>query len=204
MAETTPEGLWAPRSVDDTLKVYADWADRYEDDVREMGYVTPARIAMALRQSGANTAKPVLDFGCGTGLSGLALKAVGFAAVDGTDVSPEMLARAEEKGVYQHLWLSTPGDMGHVKSGTYSIITATGVISLGAAPPETLDMLLGVLAPGGLLALSYNDATLEDAAYTGRLAGILAAGGTELLFEEHGAHLTSKGMNATVYILQKT
>ena len=63
MAEKTPDKLWTPHTVEETLQIYADWAGSYEDDVRQMGYVTPGRIAMALRQVGANTAKPVLDFG---------------------------------------------------------------------------------------------------------------------------------------------
>lgn len=204
MSDTTPKGLWAPRSIEETRKLYAEWADTYEADVREMGYATPGRIAMALRQSGANPAKPVLDFGCGTGLSGLALKAVGFDVVDGMDISSEMLAQAKTKGAYRQLWKVEPGTMGHVGRGDYSIITATGVVSLGAAPPETLDMLLDALPAGGLLALSFNDATLEAPDYTGKMAAVLASGDIELVYEEHGPHLPAKNMNSTVYVLKKT
>lgn len=198
------KGLWAPRSVDETRKVYADWATSYDADVASWGYATPARVAMALRQSGANAGKPVLDFGCGTGISGMALKSVGFDIVDGTDISPEMLAEAEAKGVYRQVWLSEPGSLGHIGPGDYPAIVATGVVSLGAAPPETLDMLIGALAPGGLLAFSYNDATLADRRYTDRRDIALEAPDIELAFEEHGAHLPAKDMKSTVYVLRKT
>ncbi|MBT8416482.1 MAG: methyltransferase domain-containing protein, partial [Silicimonas sp.] len=114
--------LWTRHTVDETRDIYANWAESYDQDVTEWGYATPGRIAMALRRSGANPDKPVLDFGCGTGLSGLALKATGFAQIDGTDISPEMIAKAEARGIYQHLWLSDPGDMGHVRRGQYPII----------------------------------------------------------------------------------
>lgn len=204
MSDTTPKGLWAPRSVEDTQKLYAEWAETYEKDVREMGYATPGRIASALRDAGADTAAPVLDFGCGTGLSGIALRSAGFAVIDGMDISPEMIAKADAKGAYRQLWQVDPGTMGDVARGDYRTITATGVVSLGAAPPETLDMLLDALEPGGLLALSYNDATLEDTAYTGKLAEVLAAARAELAFEEHGPHLTAKDMSSTVYVLKKT
>ena len=64
----------------------------------EWGYATPPRVAMALRLAGANVEKGVLDYGCGTGLSGMALAAVGFQVIDGTDISPEMLSQAEGRG----------------------------------------------------------------------------------------------------------
>lgn len=196
--------LWTRHTVDETRDIYANWAESYDQDVTEWGYATPGRIAMALRRSGANPDKPVLDFGCGTGLSGLALKATGFAQIDGTDISPEMIAKAEARGIYQHLWLSDPGDMGHVRRGQYPIIVATGVISLGAAPPETLDMLVDVVPSGGLLAFSFNDATLTDRAYTDRLDAAVLAPDIEMAFEEQGPHLPAKNMTSAVYVLRRT
>lgn len=196
--------LWTRHTVDETRDIYANWAESYDQDVTEWGYATPGRIAMALRRLGANPDKPVLDFGCGTGLSGLALKATGFAQIDGTDISPEMMAKAEARGIYQHLWLSDPGDMGHVRRGQYPIIVATGVISLGAAPPETLDMLVDVVPSGGLLAFSFNDATLTDRAYTDRLDAAVLAPDIEMAFEEQGPHLPAKNMTSVVYVLRRT
>ncbi|RZW07395.1 MAG: methyltransferase domain-containing protein [Rhodobacteraceae bacterium] len=196
--------LWTRHTVDETRDIYANWAESYDQDVTEWGYATPGRIAMALRRSGANPDKPVLDFGCGTGLSGQARKATGFAQIDGTDISPEMIAKAEARGIYQHLWLSDPGDMGHVRRGQYPIIVATGVISLGAAPPETLDMLVDVVPSGGLLAFSFNDATLTDRAYTDRLDAAVLAPDIEMAFEEQGPHLPAKNMTSAVYVLRRT
>ena len=198
------DGLWTQHSVEDTQKIYADWAESYDSDVAAWGYATPARIALALRRSGANVEKPVLDYGCGTGLSGMALKAVGFDVIDGTDVSPEMLTKAEARGVYRQVWRGEPGSLGYIKPADYPIISACGVVSLGAAPPETLDMLVAALGAGGLLALSYNDATLADRTYTDRLDIACLAPDIELVFEEHGPHLPAKGMNSTVYVLKRT
>ena len=158
-----------------------------------------------MRQAGANADKPLLDYGCGTGLSGLALKSVGFAQIDGTDISPEMLAKAEAREIYQHLWQGEPGDMGHVKRGNYPNIVAIGVVSLGAAPPETLDLLLvDILPSGGFLGFSYNEATLADRAYTDRLDVITLAPDIEVVFEENGPHLPAKDMSSTVYVLTRT
>ncbi|MDJ1015645.1 MAG: methyltransferase domain-containing protein [Paracoccaceae bacterium] len=204
MTDDKTQGLWTRHSVEETQKIYADWAATYDADVAAWGYATPARLALALRQSGANVEKPVLDFGCGTGLSGMALKAVGFDVIDGTDISPEMLAAAEAREVYRQVWIGTPGSMGHVKRADYAIIAAAGVVSLGAAPPETLDMLVDALGAGGLLAFSFNEATMADRAYTERLDIACLAPDIELVFEEDGPHLPGKNMRSTVYILKKT
>ncbi len=204
MSDDTSKNLWVPHSLDETRKIYADWADSYDADVGEWGYATPARVALALRLSGANVEKPVLDYGCGTGLSGMALKAVGFQTIDGTDISPQMLNKAQTRDAYRQVWLGTPGDLGHIRAGDYPIIAATGVVSLGAAPPETLDLLVAALAPGNLLAFSFNDATLADRTYTDRLDIACLAPNIELVFEEHGPHLPAKDMSSTVYVLKKT
>ena len=204
MTDEMDNQLWTPHTVEETQKIYADWADTYDKDVAEWGYATPARIAMALRQCGANTDKAVLDYGCGTGLCGLALKALGFDVVDGTDISPEMLAQAEARGIYRGVWKGEPGTLGHVKAGDFALIAACGVVSLGAAPPETLDVLVDALAPGGMLAFSFNEATMADRSYTDRLDIAVLAPDLELVFEEEGPHLPAKNMSSTVYVLRRT
>ncbi|MEL6608385.1 MAG: methyltransferase domain-containing protein [Pseudomonadota bacterium] len=200
--QTKSDDLWTPRSVEDTKAIYADWADTYEADVTGMAYATPSRVAAALRTVGADTGTVVLDFGCGTGLSGQALIEAGFAEVDGTDISPEMLAHAEAKGIYRKIWLGT-SDSVDVAPGTYAIIVATGVVSLGAAPPEMLGVLLDLLEAGGLLAFSYNDPTLADAQYIRVLDALIAGGRAALEFREHGPHLNDKVTGSDVIVLRK-
>lgn len=204
MTDTPEKQLWSPRPVKETRKVYADWAESYDADVAAWGYATPARIAMALRRTGANVDKGVLDYGCGTGLCGLALRAAGFDVIDGTDISPEMLEKAQAREVYRALWLGEPGSLGHVGPGDYAAIAACGVVSLGAAPPETLDLLIGAMAPGTRLAFSFNQATMADRSYTDRLDIATLAPDMDLIFEEDGPHLPAKNMTSTVYVLQRT
>jgi predicted TPR repeat methyltransferase len=201
MGNTLDTQLWKPRSVDETLALYRDWAKSYDADVLQSGYATPARAAAALAPL-VDLAAPVLDFGCGTGLSGAALQKAGFTAIDGTDITPEMLDLARAKAIYRRLWQGTPGVI-DVAPGSYAAILAAGVVSLGAAPPDTLDLLLGALAPSGFLAFSYNDPTLADQSFTGKLDDLLAAGGVTLVHRAHGPHLPEKGMGSDVIILRK-
>jgi len=180
--------LWTRRPVAETIAVYADWADNYGADVAARGYRTPDRLAK--------------DFGCGTGIGGGALRQAGFATIDGTDVTPEMLKKAETSGIYRRTWHSPPGEMGFAK-GAYRVIVAVGVVSLGAAPPETLAPLVAKLDAGGLLALSFNDPTLADAAYTDALGAQLTLAQAEVIFREHGPHLEDVDMGSDVIILRR-
>ena len=45
----------------------------------------------------------VADLGCGTGRTGAWLADRGVTAIDGVDLTPEMLARAPSEGVYREL-----------------------------------------------------------------------------------------------------
>ncbi|WP_108814272.1 class I SAM-dependent DNA methyltransferase [Loktanella sp. Alg231-35] len=193
--------LWTARPVEETISVYAAWADTYDAEVQARGYRTPARLAAALAQHAQLDAE-ILDFGCGTGIGGAALHKAGFAQMDGTDVTVEMLEIAAETGLYDKTWLSTPGALSFAK-GDYDVIVAVGVISLGAAPPETLAPLVAKLATGGLLALSYNGPTLEDESYANALGTEVSAGHVEVIFREHGPHLEDVGMGSDVIILRR-
>ena len=205
MTKDLPSQLWQPRSTEDTLKLYADWADSYEADVAAYGYATPARCADILAAHMPDLTLPVLDFGCGTGLSGTALAAKGFSTLDGTDISDDMRAQATEKGVYRDVFAGIPGEMPKVAPGSYHAIAAVGVISLGAAPAETLDPLLKLLAPGGLLVFSYNDATLRDTGYMGALADVQTSEIALMLAASYGPHLPQKegAQGSTVYIMRR-
>ena len=66
------------KTSSDTLNLYENWADSYEQTLATYGYVTPKRCAEALSRHLTDITAPILDIGCGTGLSGLALKNAGF------------------------------------------------------------------------------------------------------------------------------
>ena len=191
-------------SPQDTQEHYRKWASSYDDDVGENGYVTPTRVAEALWSKMPDADVPILDYGCGTGLSGLALSKVGYNVIDGMDPTPEMLKGAEDKGVYRHVKDFDITDPNPLMQGAYSAITAIGVIGTGAAPPGTFDLLMNALPKGGFLAFSFNNLTLADPSYTTRLSDWLDMGHARLLFRENGPHLHGMDMKSDVYVLEKT
>ncbi|WP_299369951.1 methyltransferase domain-containing protein [uncultured Tateyamaria sp.] len=189
------------RDAASTRVLYDDWAASYEAEVSENGYATPGRCASALKSLTDDMQQPVLDFGCGTGLSGLALRLAGFETLDGVDLSAEMLEGARAKGVYRHLDQIEAG--APLPRDGYTLIAAIGVIGAGAAPISVLHTLMSALPRGGKLVFSFNDHALEDPANEGGVSEWTDCGAARLLFKEHGAHLPGIDLNSNVYVLEK-
>lgn len=195
---------YAARSGDETRALYDAWASSYEAEVGENGYVTPGRVAEALYSEMPNAHAPILDFGCGTGLSGLALKLSGYELIDGMDLSEDMLALARQKNVYRNLQQVSANAPSLANPGDYAAIAAIGVIGAGAASIAIFDTLMAALDAGGLLAFSFNDHALADPANEGKVNEWTDRGAASLRFKEHGPHLPGIGLNSTVYIIEKT
>ena len=198
------ENAYRVENTDETREFYGEWAASYDAELAENGYATPRRCAEALAQFMADKAQPVLDIGCGTGLSGVALKSIGISVIDGTDLSPEMLQQAAtRRGLYRSLIAVEADNPLPFDQGSYAAVSAMGVLAIGHAPAETIDAILALLAPGGLFVFSLNDHTLEDPSYEARVAENLDCGNARLLFKEHGPHLPGIGMESNVYVMQK-
>ncbi|MEY8827584.1 class I SAM-dependent methyltransferase [Sedimentitalea sp. XS_ASV28] len=195
---------YGARDAAGTRNLYDDWASSYEAEVAENGYATPGRCAAALRTYIRDPNLPVLDFGCGTGLSGLALKLQGFTCIDGVDLSAEMLDQARAKTLYRKLDQIGPDSPLAHTPGDYAAIAAIGVIGAGAAPISVFDTLMNGLDAGGLLVFSFNDHALDDPSNEGRLNEYLDCGAARLLFREHGDHLPGINLKSNVYVIEKT
>lgn len=195
--------VYAARDTAATRDIYNAWSQSYDDEVKKHGYVTPKRCAEALAQFASDASLPVLDFGCGTGLSGLALKLEGFGTIDGIDLSEDMIAEAKSKNVYRKLSIVNPDEEAADLLSGYTMIAAIGVIGAGAAPASAFDDLMAAMDSGGLLVLSLNDHTLKDPQYEARLHEWTDCGAARILFAEHGDHLPGIDLKSTVYVVEK-
>ncbi|WP_298836034.1 methyltransferase domain-containing protein [uncultured Roseobacter sp.] len=203
MSETFLDKVYDARDADSTRRLYDDWSDSYDSEVTGQGYATPGRCAEALASFTQDFAAPVLDFGCGTGLSGEALTAAGFTTIDGLDLSQEMLDNAAAKGVYRSLRRIDADGALSFPTGSYDTIAAIGVIGAGAAPVSMFHVLMNALGSGGKLVFSYNDHALEDPAYEAALCEWVDCGAARLLFREHGPHLPGIDLKSNVYVVEK-
>lgn len=203
MAQRFLNKVYETRSPAETRELYDEWSGTYEAEVRENGYVTPVRCAEVLAQHVDDQTTPILDFGCGTGLSGLAFKLAGFEVIDGMDISSEMIEVARRKRLYRALKVVPAHAPARIERGRYAAIAAVGVIGAGAAPASTFDVLMQGLAPGGKLVLSLNDHALQEKANEGRICEWMDCGAARLLCREHGPHLPGLGIQSTVYVIER-
>ena len=187
----------------DSREIYSSWAATYDYEVQKNGYVTPKRVATALKEVVTDQSELILDYGCGTGLSGLALQLVGFENIDGLDVSREMVRLAEKKSIYRNLKIFNPYTEMPVHPEQYKIITAIGVIGAGAAPLQVFDDLFFLLPRGGLFAFSFNDHTLSDPEYEKKVERCLDGGDALLIHKSYGSHLPKANLKSNIYILKK-
>jgi predicted TPR repeat methyltransferase len=94
-----------PRASDRTIQqIYKGFAVTYETRMREdLQYQGPERICDAIRSIiGEPSGLNILDLGCGSGLAGVALKPWAAQLV-GVDLSPEMIALAQKREIYDRL-----------------------------------------------------------------------------------------------------
>jgi len=70
---------------------------------REPSYFAPRLVADGLRRHAPHAGMDILDIGCGTGLVGASVRDLA-RRLDGVDISPAMLEKAEAKGVYDGLF----------------------------------------------------------------------------------------------------
>ena len=195
--------VYSNMKPDETRELYDEWAPSYDSDTTENGYVTPSRVAIAMFDHISDSNAPILDFGCGTGVSGQALKLTGFSAIDGMDPSSEMLEVANQKGVYRKTILSDIKDTKPIPYATYKAIAAIGVIGIGAASSGAIHIVMNALQEGGLMGFSLNDHALADAEYEGALNQWIDSGKARLLFKKYGPHLPGKNLKSNVYVVEK-
>ena len=79
---------------------YKDWQPTYEDTVEDLMDVALLERVDSVPWQQMDRAA---DLGCGTGRTGAWLLSRGVGEVDGVDLTPEMLAAARGKGIYQRL-----------------------------------------------------------------------------------------------------
>ncbi|MFG0318562.1 MAG: L-histidine N(alpha)-methyltransferase [Planctomycetota bacterium JB042] len=189
--EKTWEAAYRARTKDELRRVYADWAERYDDDHEAIGFIghRVAAEILARRIERPETAK-VLDAGAGTGAVGEELRRHGVEHLTAIDLSAEMLAVAAERGVYERLEvvdLETPVDAW--RDDAFDAAILVGVFSYGQAEAHALDEIVRLVRPGGLVVFTARDDFWEEDAMGVRgSAEELESRGAWRLVETSDAH----------------
>ena len=97
------EQVYAASSAEELAAAYAEWSSEYDRETVGEGYCLPFIIAGWIARYVPKGGGPLLDAGCGTGLSGPYLRALGYDAIEGLDFSEKMLALARQRNAYRAL-----------------------------------------------------------------------------------------------------
>lgn len=146
------------KTPEDNKKLYAKWAATYESDfVANAGYLHP-KIISELFHAEIPVVQNVIDIGTGTGLVGKHLKALRpEIAIDGIDISPEMLAEAAKKNVYRNLYERDLTKEVTETSAPYDALITIGTFTHGHLGPETLLNMFPLVKPGGYYVIAVNE-----------------------------------------------
>ncbi|QDZ01708.1 class I SAM-dependent methyltransferase [Nitratireductor mangrovi] len=168
--------VYAASSEAELADAYAAWAASYDRETAELGYCLPFLITGWLARHVPAGAGPILDAGCGTGLSGPFLKALGYDRLAGLDLSEEMLTIARSRNAYGELKKAALGEPLPWPDGHFRAFIAAGVFTAGHAPASGLDELARITAPGGHAIFTVRDLLIDSAGFRERFDALTAAG----------------------------
>lgn len=152
--------------------LFDDYADRFETSlVKKLEYSVPEKLAALIetvRPEGGRF-RCIVDIGCGTGLLGVEIHDW-TERLEGFDISTNMLAKAEEKGIYYHLAqadLSLDEDASGLfaeglSKGRADLVAAADVMMYLGSLEAVMPLVRALLADQGLFAFSVEDASGEE------------------------------------------
>lgn len=157
--------VYAASSAEELAAAYAKWSSDYDRETIELGYCLPFVITAWVARYVPVGDGPLLDAGCGTGLSGPYLRALGYDAIEGLDFSEEMLRLAAQRNAYRALKRATLGDTLPWPDEHFVAFLSTGVFTEGHAPASGLDELARITRPGGHAIFTVRDSVLEEGGF---------------------------------------
>jgi SAM-dependent methyltransferase len=98
---------------------YGEWVASYEQTVQDAMDIALLEV---LTSVGWSAIRDAADLGCGTGRTGAWLHHQGVRAIDGVDLTPEMLEAARSRGIYRRLVEADVGATG-LESAAYGLVT---------------------------------------------------------------------------------
>lgn len=142
----------------DNKKLYDDWANKYEEDVRKWGYEMPEKCAAMLKKqapAGKEDTYKILDAGAGDGLSGKAITDQGFKEVIGIDLSPELIKIANKNKIYKKAEVADMSKPLKYKTDEFDAMTIVGVMTYLEPDGVSLEEMCRVVKTGGLIIMTH-------------------------------------------------
>ncbi len=164
---------------EDVAKYYDNWSSDYDETLAEWRYDAPEQVALMLMAE-LSRKSVILDAGCGTGISGRALRSAGFETVDGVDVSRRSLKIAGMSGVYSTLRLM---DMQRfplpIADGQYDGLVCVGVLTYLTDSTGTLREFNRIVRSGGVVVFTQRSDLFAKRNFRTVLKGLSGEGWIE-------------------------
>lgn len=151
--------------------LFDDYADRFETSlVEKLDYSVPQKLAELIgKAADGRVLDAIVDIGCGTGLLGVEIRPLA-KRLEGFDISQNMLAKAEEKGLYDYLGqadLSLEAEASDLFTQTLAqhradLVAAADVMMYLGSLETVMPLVSALLRPSGFFAFSVEDAGDED------------------------------------------
>ena len=170
------EAVYTATSDEELAEAYARWAADYDRHTLQMGYCLPWMITAWVTRHVPKGDGPLLDAGCGTGLSAPALNALGYDNIEGMDLSEEMLAIAGHRSAYRELKSAALGKALPWPDDHFAAFFSTGVFTEGHAPASALDELVRITRSGGHAILTVRETVLKAGGFRDKFAELEHAG----------------------------
>ena len=142
------------RASDDYVKLTFDnFAESFDAKLGRLQYRAPELLGEVISEILGDPAGvlSVLDAGCGTGLCGPFLRPYARSLV-GVDLSPGMLKKAEDRGIYDELLAAEITAFVEERPSSYNLIVAADVLCYFGEMAGFMSAAAGALKPGGYLA----------------------------------------------------
>lgn len=160
-----------------TKPLYDEWAHTYEDDLLvKLGYSAHRIASQALATLLDDRTASIIDIGCGTGLVGQELARLGFAVMDGIDISPDMLVHARAKAIYRNLMTGDLNARTAIAGASYDALICAGSFAPGHLGPEAFPEFIRLVKPGGTLVIFMNGVHFVKDGYEEHLRKLEAEG----------------------------
>jgi len=164
-ANAALDSVYGADTPETLAQAYAAWAATYDSETASLGYLLPFLITAWVARYVPAGEGPLLDAGCGTGLSGPSLKALGYGDIAGLDLSDDMLKIAGSRNVYSELKKAMLGGKLPWPDGHFRAFFYTGVFTISHAPASSLHELVRITKKGGHAIFTVRDQVFENGGF---------------------------------------
>lgn len=185
--------LFGDEKVMQNKERYDRWAQSYESDLEQSGYVLHLRGAELLARHLPNKQARVLDAGCGTGWVGQRLHELGYVNLLGMDYSVGMVRRCHNRDVYSAVQLVDLNAAIPLPDKSVDAVICIGALYKSQIHPEpALPEFMRVTKPGGMVVFSLRCDVPDTPPYYSALEALTASGRCRKLADSGRFHGVAK------------